>query len=278
MLKSTLFLLAGLVVGLATASLWPRDVVEIAPAGAEGAGDITARVAALEAALGREAQRRAELETQIDALRAELTERPALAAASASEPTPREAVVRREEPVALGAEPGALPVFTPGADLDARRRGRVDLESRLVEAGFSADRAAYINARSEALRMQALQAQYEARRDGVPLDARALGVDALRDELGEAEYERYLEAMGRSTSVRVGGVLASSPAEQSGLLPGDEVVAYAGRRVFDMRDLNALILEGRPGEVVTVDVLRDGQPMQVVMPRGPLGITGRGRR
>jgi hypothetical protein len=43
-----------------------------------------------------------------------------------------------------------------------------------------------------------------------------------------------------------------------------------------MGELNALILEGQPGAPVTVDVLRDGQPMQVVMPRGPLGIAGRG--
>jgi hypothetical protein len=45
-----------------------------------------------------------------------------------------------------------------------------------------------------------------------------------------------------------------------------------------MRDLNELILEGRSGEPVTVDVLRDGQPIQVLLPRGPLGISGRGRR
>jgi S1-C subfamily serine protease len=77
--------------------------------------------------------------------------------------------------------------------------------------------------------------------------------------------------------VRVGGVLASSPAEHAGLAPGDEVVAYGGRRVFDMRYLNELILEGRPGEPVIVDVLRDGQPIQVLLPRGPLGISGRGR-
>jgi S1-C subfamily serine protease len=72
-------------------------------------------------------------------------------------------------------------------------------------------------------------------------------------------------------------VLGSSPAEQAGLQPGDEVVAYAGKRVFDMSDLNGLTYEGTAGELVAVEVLRDGQPVQVYVPRGPIGIMGGGR-
>ena len=60
--------------------------------------------------------------------------------------------------------------------------------------------------------------------------------------------------------------------------PGDEIVAYDGKRVFDVGELNALTLEGTPGESVVVDVRRDGQNVQLVMPRGPLGITGGGFR
>jgi hypothetical protein len=42
--------------------------------------------------------------------------------------------------------------------------------------------------------------------------------------------------------------------------------------------LNQLILDGSPGQTVVVDVLRDGQQIQVYVPRGPIGITsGRGR-
>ena len=73
-------------------------------------------------------------------------------------------------------------------------------------------------------------------------------------------------------------VLASSPAERAGLKPGDEIMAYNGRRIFDMRELNALTLEGTPGESVVIDVRRDGQNLQLVMPRGPLGVTGGGFR
>ena len=55
-------------------------------------------------------------------------------------------------------------------------------------------------------------------------------------------------------------------------------MAYNGRRIFDMRELNALTLVGTPGESVVIDVRRDGQNLQLVMPRGPLGVTGGGFR
>ena len=96
----------------------------------------------------------------------------------------------------------------------------------------------------------------------------------MRTELGEADYERYRAAMGQPTSVGVADVLASSPAERAGLMPGDEIVAYGGKRVFDVGELNALTLEGTAGESVVLDVRRDGQNVQLVMPRGPIGITG----
>ena len=128
--------------------------------------------------------------------------------------------------------------------------------------------------------MASLQAQYEATREGRPFDPTAAlaGGRTLRSELGDTDYERYLQALGRPTSVAVQDVLASSPAERSGLLPGDEVVTYDGERVFDMRELNALTLEGNAGESVAVEVRRSGQTIQIVMPRGPIGILSGGFR
>jgi S1-C subfamily serine protease len=100
---------------------------------------------------------------------------------------------------------------------------------------------------------------------------------ALRSEMGDAEYERYLGAMGRPTEVQVFDVYASSSAERAGLQPGDQIVSYAGTRVFDMRELETLSREGSPGESVTVEVKRAGQTVTVQMPRGPLGVQGGGR-
>jgi hypothetical protein len=55
-------------------------------------------------------------------------------------------------------------------------------------------------------------------------------------------------------------------------MPGDEIRTYAGQRVFNQRDLNALMLAGTPGEVVATTVVRDGQTLQLYVTRGPLGL------
>jgi S1-C subfamily serine protease len=96
----------------------------------------------------------------------------------------------------------------------------------------------------------------------------------LRQELGETEYERYLAALGRPTKVGVFNVIASSPAEKAGLQAGDEILTYGGTRVFDMRELNDLTVEGSPGQPVVLEVQRNGQNLQLVLPRGPIGIGG----
>src|SRR5690606_14645023 len=168
--------------------------------------------------------------------------------------------------------------FRDAAALRAERERRQ--AERLVAAGFSPDRAEWLERRVEELRMQALQAQYEATREGRPFDPAApmAATRTLRNEIGDDEYERYLAALGRSTGVVVREVLASSPAERVGLRPGDQVLSYGGERVFDQRELNALTLEGRPGEPVVLDVRRDGQTIQLVVPRGPIGITAGGFR
>jgi len=112
--------------------------------------------------------------------------------------------------------------------------------------------------------MEALQERFDAERSGEPIDwmaNRNQSGDALREELGEADYERYLEANNRSTNVSVSSVIESSP-----------------QRVFSMTDLTRQTMVGEPGQNVAVDVMRNGNLVQVVMPRGPVGITGGRRR
>lgn len=165
---------------------------------------------------------------------------------------------------------------------EARRRyseeGRIEA---LIEAGFLPSQASRIVRREAELQMDALQARYDAERSGEPVDyfrSRNAGTDALRQELGDADYERYLVANNRSTSVSISSVIDSSPAQSAGLQSGDEIVRYAGERVFSMTDLTQQAIEGVPGQNVAVDIVRNGVPMQVVMPRGPIGISGGRRR
>ena len=170
------------------------------------------------------------------------------------------------------------------ADRRSDRRYRNSAEGRkqrLVEAGFLPAQAEWILRREQELQMDALQARFDAERSGDPVDwtaNRTMAADSLRAELGDAEYERYLDASGRSTNVAVSSVIESSPAQSAGLQPGDEIVRYDGERVFSMTDLTRQTMVGEPGETVVIDIMRNGNIMQVVMPRGPVGITGGRRR
>jgi len=180
---------------------------------------------------------------------------------------------------------GAVVVSTsPGGSVHFGRVRDRDNEGRrqaMIDAGFSPQRADYILERESVLEFQQMQARYQARTAENPREAMGNLVDAgtaLRDELGEADYEKYLAASGRSTSVGVRNVMASSPAATAGLQPGDEIVRYDGERVYNQRDLMMRTWAGDGTGSVVVEVLRDGTPMQVTLPRGPIGIEiGRGR-
>jgi hypothetical protein len=280
MLKTLSLVLAGLVAGLAIAfMLQPGSDPVDAAAPRAGASGVVLPSAAADA---RADERLLELEDALDAeilQRAALEERVAELAAQleALGERPRSA---RDASAAGGQPPANVEQIRAREQADRRsveqQRERRMIE-RLTEAGFAPDRAEWINRRTEELRMQALHAQYEAMRTGRPVESPGVE-ETLRTELGDADYERYLQANGRPAAVPVRDVLTSSPAERAGLQPGDEIVAYAGQRVFDMSELNSLTLEGTPGESVVVDVRRAGQTVQLVLPRGPIGIVGGGFR
>lgn len=147
----------------------------------------------------------------------------------------------------------------------------------LIEGGFSDGEARRIMQMESAVQFQALQAEHEAQRAGEDIDQRSL-IDnpqaLLRRELGDSDYERYLEAQGQPTTVQITQVLDRSPGSLAGLQPGDEIVSYNGDRVFGVSDLRTLTLQGTAGEDVVIEIERDGVRMQLNVPRGPVGITG----
>ena len=146
----------------------------------------------------------------------------------------------------------------------------------LAAGGLAPDRAEWIAKRSEALLMAQIEARHAAERAGEPLSLEALERRGpqykLREELGDWEYEQYLQALGRPTTVGIPSVLANSPAARAGLESGDQIVAYDGNRVFNVFEVTEATRQGTAGESVIVDIVRDGQPMQFVVPRGPLGV------
>jgi C-terminal processing protease CtpA/Prc len=231
---------------------------------------VAARVAALEKAVSDERAARQLLQEEVFYLTSELER----LTGDGDRDNADEAVVATVAPDARTATVSRA---------EARRRrnspeGRIEA---LIEAGFLPSQAEAITRREQELQMAALQQRFEAERSGEDVDWRAnrtLTSDTLREELGDADYERYLEANGRATRISVSSVIESSPAQTAGLRPGDEIVNYDGQRVFSMTDLNRQAMGGEPGETVVVDVMREGNLVQVAMPRGPLGITGGRRR
>lgn len=151
--------------------------------------------------------------------------------------------------------------------------------SSLVDGGFTEDEARRILQKESEAEYQAMRLAWEAQRNGEPLDPLASRNDPqaiLRAELGDSDYERFLEAQGQPTSVQITRVLDGSPGSQAGLQPGDQVVSYDGNRVFNVADLRDQTLLGEQGEDVLLEIDRDGVRMQLSVPRGPVGITGAG--
>lgn len=262
---------AAVIIGMPSSDEIPGESAE---PGFDAAASLEQRVQALELAVSAEREARQLLEDELFIL--------------------YEVIDELESGVSVAREPGPSnddgaesfgPVNTLGELREVTRGSRrSDAERRraaLTAAGFSPDRADWILQRESELRMEAMQARFEQMQSGEPtgpLDRPVSPESLLREEIGDAEYEMYLDASNRPTSVNVGQVLASSPASSAGLQPGDRITHYDGERVFSTFDLTRQALEGQSGENVVVNIVRDGMPMQVVMPRGPLGIsTRRGR-
>lgn len=222
------------------------------------------RLAALETALAAEREARQVLEDEVLLLSERLL--------TEASPARRSEAIEKADADAETATASE----TPRRSRSRRGDSEAERRERLVEGGFTHFEADGILRREAEIRMATLEAQYEARRNGEAFDRDDYG-NPLRDELGDASYERYLEALGRSTAVTVSNVYESSPALTAGLQPGDQITHYGGRRVFSMNEITAMTLDGTPGEVTTLSILRGGIPMQLSIPRGPMGVVA-GRR
>jgi hypothetical protein len=227
--------------------------------------ELPGRIVELERQLGAEIEKRAALEQRVGELGRELDELHAAAPARPADTDSSDSPQPAAAPDAATAQRFARN-FRPQT---AEQR-----VSTLEEGGFSPDRAAWIEQRRSELQLQAMQAQYAQRR-GESVDPALMRPEqTLRSELGDVDYEKYLQAQGRPTTVGVFNVLPSSPAAKAGMQPGDQIVSYAGQRVFNMADLTDLTLQGTTGQSVTLEVQRNQQTVQLVIPRGPIGIGG----
>ena len=76
---------------------------------------------------------------------------------------------------------------------------------------------------------------------------------------------------GAGHGLRLTGVHAGSPAEQAGLASGDVIVEFGGRTVKDLYDFSDALYAHRPGDTVSVIVLRNGDRRQLTVHLGKRG-------
>jgi len=94
----------------------------------------------------------------------------------------------------------------------------------------------------------------------------------LREELGDDRYDRYLYNSKQNNRIRITSVMLESAAEQAGILSGDIVLSYDGRRMFLWQELKEATAEGQLGEYVSISIYRNGEIFSFSVPRGPLGV------
>ena len=95
---------------------------------------------------------------------------------------------------------------------------------------------------------------------------------SLRTAIGNDDYDRYLYTTGQNNRVTVVSAMSNSPADQYGVQKGDIVLSYANEKVLSWRDLRELTSKGVYGEYVNLNVLRNDQLINILVPRGPLGV------
>jgi len=71
--------------------------------------------------------------------------------------------------------------------------------------------------------------------------------------------------------VKLSGVRAGSPAEQAGIRGGDVLVKLGGMDVHDLQGMTDALRAHKPGDVVQVDVLRDGRRITLTATLGTRG-------
>jgi hypothetical protein len=73
----------------------------------------------------------------------------------------------------------------------------------------------------------------------------------------------YAQGEDAKGGMRIGGIVPESPADKSGLKQGDLITEFNGMKIENMMDYTSALGQARPGQVVSVKVLRDGKAMDV---------------
>lgn len=195
-------------------------------------------------------------------------------------------------PAASGASPpgedeAAAQADTPGepdshAAIPRAAMGGFDAD-RLVAAGFHREDVTRFRARLDEIQLKQLYLRDQATREGwigtprFAEESKALFGElvGLRNEFDEPLYDWVLYATGHPNRVTVSEVISGGAGDSAGLLRGDVIVRYDDRLVLSPAELRDATTQGRVGELVALEVQREGEsaPRRIFVPRGPIGIT-----
>ncbi len=153
---------------------------------------------------------------------------------------------------------------------------------RLVAAGFDRQDVDRFRARLDEIELRRLELRDQATREGW-LDTPRFAEESqslfgeiigLRDEFEEPLYDWVLYSTGHPNRVAVSDVIAGSAGESAGLQPGDVILRYDDQLMLSVNELREATTQGRAGELVAVEVQREGEnaPRRIFVPRGPIGI------
>ena len=158
-------------------------------------------------------------------------------------------------------------------------------DRRLTEAGFEEEELLQLKQVQNKFRMERLELRDRASREGWLNSAEFTSANRnlarqnrVRQTLGDERYDLYLYTGKENNRVQIGEVIDGSAAQQAGILPGDVIRSYADSRVFQFFELRQLTTSGQRDELVNLSILREGEELQLVLPRGPLGVTVSGTR
>ncbi len=253
-------------------------------AGRAQVASLERELAVLRDAASSAAAERDALAAEVARLEATLAAAPAGATAPHVEPAP--APPPRGASAAAEAEVAAEASEPAGPDLDVApgqgTMGSFDPD-RLVAAGFHRQDVERFRARLDEIEMKRLRLRDLATREGwreaprYMQESQALFGElvGLRAEFDESLYDWVLYSTGHPNRVAVQDIVTGSPAESAGLQPGDVIVRYDGRLVLNAGELRDATTEGRAGELVAIEVQREGEPdpRRVFVPRGPIGVS-----
>jgi hypothetical protein len=260
-----LAVLAAIVVAIAVAAV----LLIAQAAGRDGGAPRGESLAELRLLLQEERQAREALAAKLDRLAGDV----------AALREDRGAIDEASAAASVGAATGASAADVAAADADPAPGHAWFDERRLAAAGLPERDVADLKRVFDEVELERLYLQNQASREGWPQARLGAEMNALTDRLlqvrstyGDETYDWFLYATNRPNRVVVEGVLGGSAAEEAGIRAGDVILSYDRERVFRPGPLVQGTLRGNLDERVDVEVWRQGERIQLTLPRGPLGV------